>query len=463
MKASTGSPLRGGLDVRGSKAIQMVKQPVSVNGVVRWKDVGLADQAKSEQKERKMVVLRHEIGDVLRDVRQRQGRTLREVSHSARVSLGYLSEVERGQKEASSELLSSICSALDVPLSIMLREVSDRVAVAEGVAVPDTVPQEFAQRYGRDLDRELNTELNDELAKGLFPAHANPAPNVSTTRAPGDAPGAFPASAARVGCRLSRRRRRLPRLFLREAVPFIGRVELGDVAGEGLQFLHRPFPSRSRKTSRRASWTWCIFSSPLGVRRMTGPGRRAGPPPWTPGRCFPGKRSAGSRRACPTPMLEASSVSRMGPCAADDGQQAVGCRFHVRVDLPRELLGNRAAAPPEQADLVFDGGQGGFCGILGAAGIPGVLGWVAHGNHSRVRHRERLYRCESVTFGDLWTTNSGPGTPASSAAPWSSPESAGARRTRPSVPASRPGRSGWPCARSGRPARRRLGRDVKPR
>ncbi|MEC5180301.1 helix-turn-helix domain-containing protein [Arthrobacter sp. CG_A4] len=146
----------------------MVKQPVSVNGVVRWKDVGLADKAKSEQKGRKMVVLRHEIGDVLRDVRQRQGRTLREVSHSARVSLGYLSEVERGQKEASSELLSSICSALDVPLSLMLREVSDRVAVAEGVAVPDTVPQEFAQRYGRDLDHELNTDLNDELAKGLL-------------------------------------------------------------------------------------------------------------------------------------------------------------------------------------------------------------------------------------------------------------------------------------------------------
>ena len=146
----------------------MVKQPVSVNGVVRWKDVGLADKAKSDQKGRKMVVLRHEIGDVLRDVRQRQGRTLREVSHSARVSLGYLSEVERGQKEASSELLSSICSALDVPLSLMLREVSDRVAVAEGVAVPDTVPQEFSQRYGRDLDRELNTDLNDELAKGLL-------------------------------------------------------------------------------------------------------------------------------------------------------------------------------------------------------------------------------------------------------------------------------------------------------
>ena len=138
----------------------MVKQPVSVNGVVRWRDVGLAGIAKPDQKERKMVVLRHEIGDVLRDVRQRQGRTLREVSHNARVSLGYLSEVERGQKEASSELLSSICGALDVPLSVMLREGSDRVAVAEGITIPDTVPQEFAQRYGRDINADFDAELS---------------------------------------------------------------------------------------------------------------------------------------------------------------------------------------------------------------------------------------------------------------------------------------------------------------
>ncbi len=110
-----------------------------------------------------MVVLRHEIGDVLRDVRQRQGRTLREVSHSARVSLGYLSEVERGQKEASSELLSSICSALEVPLSSMLREVSDRLAEAEGVSIPDTIPQEFSREFGNDL----NDELNDDFRRGL--------------------------------------------------------------------------------------------------------------------------------------------------------------------------------------------------------------------------------------------------------------------------------------------------------
>jgi transcriptional regulator with XRE-family HTH domain len=49
-----------------------------------------------------------------------QGRTLRDVAKSARVSLGYLSEVERGQKEASSELLNSICTALDLSLSNVL-------------------------------------------------------------------------------------------------------------------------------------------------------------------------------------------------------------------------------------------------------------------------------------------------------------------------------------------------------
>jgi XRE family transcriptional regulator, stress-response regulator len=78
-----------------------------------------------------MVLLRHLLGDALRRLRLRQGRTLREVSASARVSLGYLSEVERGQKEASSELLAAICTALGTPLSQVLREVSDNFALAE--------------------------------------------------------------------------------------------------------------------------------------------------------------------------------------------------------------------------------------------------------------------------------------------------------------------------------------------
>ena len=78
-----------------------------------------------------MVIFRRLLGEVLRARRIRQGRTLREVSADARVSLGYNSEIERGQKEASSELLASICAALDVPLSEVLSEVSDAVALEE--------------------------------------------------------------------------------------------------------------------------------------------------------------------------------------------------------------------------------------------------------------------------------------------------------------------------------------------
>lgn len=80
-----------------------------------------------------MVLLRRVIGDALRGRRQAQHRTLREVSTSANVSLGYLSEIERGQKEPSSELLASICDALGTQLSDVLREVSDTLALAEQV------------------------------------------------------------------------------------------------------------------------------------------------------------------------------------------------------------------------------------------------------------------------------------------------------------------------------------------
>lgn len=78
-----------------------------------------------------MTVLRERIGEVLRTRRIQQGRTLREISADAQVSLGYISEVERGQKEASSELLAALCDALAVPLSAVLREVSDRLEVDE--------------------------------------------------------------------------------------------------------------------------------------------------------------------------------------------------------------------------------------------------------------------------------------------------------------------------------------------
>lgn len=91
-----------------------------------------------------MVLFRRVLGDVLRAERMQRGMTLREVSAEARVSLGYISEIERGQKEASSELLASLCSALDVPLSVVLREVTSAVAVEEAALAPVPLPVAIA-------------------------------------------------------------------------------------------------------------------------------------------------------------------------------------------------------------------------------------------------------------------------------------------------------------------------------
>ena len=108
-----------------------------------------------------MVLFRRLLGEVLRSQRMRQGRTLREVSADARVSLGYISEIERGHKEASSELLASICAALDVPLSEILSEVSDAVALEEAalamqledVALDSALPAPSIQRQTIETKR----------------------------------------------------------------------------------------------------------------------------------------------------------------------------------------------------------------------------------------------------------------------------------------------------------------------
>lgn len=98
-----------------------------------------------------MVLVRQEIGDVLRDFRLQKAMTLRQVASRASVALGYLSEVERGQKEASSEILASVADALDTPISVIMREVGDRLAVLEGVtldaAVPDTLPEDLVAEF----------------------------------------------------------------------------------------------------------------------------------------------------------------------------------------------------------------------------------------------------------------------------------------------------------------------------
>lgn len=113
-----------------------------------------------------MAVLRTLLGEALRATRLSQERTLREVSSAARVSLGYLSEVERGQKEASSELLAAICRALGVRLSDVLREVSETLSTLEADPalglVPDTLPPGVPalEPVGGDVPVRASTQVH---------------------------------------------------------------------------------------------------------------------------------------------------------------------------------------------------------------------------------------------------------------------------------------------------------------
>ncbi|MEV6228481.1 helix-turn-helix transcriptional regulator [Saccharopolyspora shandongensis] len=112
------------------------------------------------------VLLREAVGERLRRARTAQSRTLRDVSRAARVSLGYLSEVERGRKEASSELLASICDALDLPLPELLVTVAGDLD--ETLVVPSVVEQATPAEIdgGRLVPSLIGTELSDaELAK----------------------------------------------------------------------------------------------------------------------------------------------------------------------------------------------------------------------------------------------------------------------------------------------------------
>jgi len=99
-----------------------------------------------------MVLVRQEIGDVLRDFRLQKGRTLRQVAGKASVALGYLSEVERGQKEASSEILASVAEALETPISVIMHEVGNRLAISEGISlIPDTLSDELVAEFDSGL------------------------------------------------------------------------------------------------------------------------------------------------------------------------------------------------------------------------------------------------------------------------------------------------------------------------
>jgi transcriptional regulator with XRE-family HTH domain len=125
-----------------------------------------------------MMLLRELLGETLRRRRRAQKRTLRDVSKQANVSLGYLSEIERGHKEPSSELLASVCGALQVRLSEVLAEVSREVAAhekrADGAAVQGrSVSVLPLPREGREGAEEQSRRRR----------HAPPAPPTSIAQA----------------------------------------------------------------------------------------------------------------------------------------------------------------------------------------------------------------------------------------------------------------------------------------
>jgi transcriptional regulator with XRE-family HTH domain len=123
-----------------------------------------------------VVLFRRLLGEVLRAHRVEQGRTLRQLSADARVSLGYMSEIERGRKEASSELLAAICGALDVPLSEVLLGVADAVALEEAA-------------MGLRLSQEVKPSLTAGLPTGLKAVDLSSLPAedaADEVRGPGD-------------------------------------------------------------------------------------------------------------------------------------------------------------------------------------------------------------------------------------------------------------------------------------
>jgi transcriptional regulator with XRE-family HTH domain len=113
-----------------------------------------------------VVLLRRVIGDALRARRQAQHRTLREVSTAANVSLGYLSEIERGQKEASSELLAAICEALGAALHEVLRDVTESLALADEVRGLVPVSSSSTSADGREPSASSSDEVRTLVPVG---------------------------------------------------------------------------------------------------------------------------------------------------------------------------------------------------------------------------------------------------------------------------------------------------------
>ena len=198
-----------------------------------------------------MILVRRLLGDVLRGRRQRSGRTLRQLAATARVSPGYLSEVERGQKEPSSELLAAICDALEVKLSDVLLELSTELAAAE-----------------------LAAELEAAELGTLVPADGRPASRVPMPARSGDSQTATQTAqrapvVVGVGAAAPRRAGSLPTAKIPTAVI-------------------NASPVSSRPGNRPASGGPVRTDPRVAPKRGAVPQAALGPLPYTPGAPLPG-------------------------------------------------------------------------------------------------------------------------------------------------------------------------------
>jgi hypothetical protein len=200
--------------------------------------------------------------------------------------------------------------------------------------------------------------------------------------------------------------------ILREYIALIGAVQLPYISGEGLELVRWPLAEPFTKNLTAGvldlmHFFFALGCQPDGLRTAIQGVRLLGDESDT---FKKGDLAADGR----FPDADAGGQLREpdGSLPPDDGQEPVRSWFHVGVNLPRELLRDRPGASPKQAELVFHGFQGRVDTVLGIPGRVVALNWVAHGNHSRVSQRERLYWCGSATFGGLWMTNSAPDTPA---------------------------------------------------
>ncbi|HEY8374700.1 MAG TPA: helix-turn-helix transcriptional regulator [Pseudonocardiaceae bacterium] len=130
------------------------------------------------------VLLREAIGERLRRTRTAQHRTLREVSRAARVSLGYLSEVERGRKEPSSELLAAICDALELELSDLLTDVASDIRGAVAPVPAATAPREPVEKVPVPAGGARAAEEKTELVPSVLGEELSDLRPVLTHRLP---------------------------------------------------------------------------------------------------------------------------------------------------------------------------------------------------------------------------------------------------------------------------------------